>query len=67
MAVKIQFIPDNMVPKPPLPNAAFVAARFVDWSVISSQIAALAADGSLDHGPTGTANLSSCSGKVQMA
>ena len=56
VALKIQIIPNKMVPEPSLPYVAFAALgrRFVDWSVISSQIAALAADGSLNDRPTGT-------------
>ena len=56
VALKIQIIPNKMVPKSSLPDAAFAALgrRFVDWSVISSQTAALAADGSLNNRPTGT-------------
>jgi len=56
VALKIQIIPNKMVPESSLPYAAFAALgrRFADWSVISSQIAALAADGSLNNRPTGT-------------
>ena len=56
MALKIQIIPNKMVPESSLPDAAFAALgrRFVDRSVISSQKAALAADGSLYNRPTGT-------------
>ena len=56
VVLEIQIIPNKMVPESALPYAAFAALgrRFVDWSVIFSQIAALAADGSLNNRPTGT-------------
>ena len=56
VALKIQIIPNKMVPESSLPYAAFAAPdrRFVDWSGISSQMPALAADGSLNNRPTGT-------------
>jgi hypothetical protein len=56
VALKIQIVPDEMVPESSLPDAGFAALgrRFLGWSVLSSQIAALAADGSLNDRPTGT-------------
>lgn len=56
MSLKIQIIPYEMVPESSLPDAGFAALgrRFLGWSVLSSQIAALAADGSLNDRPTGT-------------
>ena len=56
VVLEIQIIPNKMVPESSLPDAAFAALgrRFLGWSVLSSQIAALAADGSLNDRPTGT-------------
>ena len=56
VTLKIQIIPNKMVPESSLPYAAFAAlgGRFFVLSVISSQIAALAADGSLNNRPAGT-------------
>ena len=67
VALKIQIIPDKMVPEPSLPYASFAALgrRFVDWAVISRQKAALAADGSLMTAQR-EPKLSSFSGRVQI-
>jgi len=56
VALKIQIIPYEMVPESSLPYTAFAPLdrRFVDWPIISSQTAALAAYGSLNNRPTGT-------------
>ncbi len=56
VALKIQIIPNQMVPESSLPYAAFAALgrRFVDWSVIFDQIAALATNDSLNNRPSGT-------------